>query len=233
MPFYVIDLNTWKRRAYYEHYMNTVRCTYSVTINIEVEELVKKIKTLGLKTYPVQIYMLSKIVNEFQEFRMAINSHGNLGWWDTTNPSYAIFNKTTKTFSSVYTPFNQDFPTFYDSCIKDIEAFGDSEVLFPQSDVPENVFTISSLPWVSFTGFNLNAYGEGTYLPPIFTIGRYFEQSGKKYMPLAVQAHHAVCDGYHVGKYAEALQDMAIDLSSWLSGRGTARASQGTPRTRQ
>ena len=116
----------------------------------------------------------------------------------------------------LYTPFNQDFRTFYDSCIRDIETFGDSDVLFPQSDVPENVFTISSLPWVGFTGFNLNVYGEGEYLPPIFTIGRYVEQNGKRYMPLAIQAHHAVCDGFHVGKFAEALQSMATESKNWL-----------------
>ena len=212
MLFNVVDLADWKRK----HYMNAVRCTYSVTFDIDVEELAKNIKSLGLKAYPVQIYMLSRVVNEFQEFRMAIDSHGRLGWWDITNPSYAIFNKATETFSSVYTPFNQDFRTFYDSCISDIEAYGDSDVLFPQSEVPENVFTISSLPWIRFTGFNLNVSGEGTYLPPIFTIGRYGEQIGKKYMPLAVQVHHAVCDGYHVGKFAEALQNMATDSKNWL-----------------
>lgn len=216
MSFNVINLDNWKRRTYYEHYMHAVRCTYSVTLNIDVEELAKKVKLLGLKTYPVQIYMLSKTVNAFQEFRMAINGQGDLGWWDTTNPSYTIFNKATETFSSIYTPFDQDFRIFYDNCIRDIEAFSDSDVLFPQSNVPENVFTLSSLPWVDFTGFNLNVYGEATYLPPIFTLGRYVERNGKRYMPLSIQVHHAVCDGYHVGKFAEALQEMATDSSHWL-----------------
>lgn len=216
MPFNAIDLTTWKRKAYYEHYMNTVRCTYSVTVNIDVDGLVRKIKSLGLKAYPVQIYLLSKTVNEFLEFRMDINSQGSLGWWDTTSPSYAVFNKATETFSSLYTPFDPDFRVFYDGCIRDIEAFGRSNVLFPQSDMPENVFTISSFPWASFSGFNLNVFGEGAYLPPIFTIGRYLEQNGKRHMPLAIQAHHAVCDGYHVGRFAEALQDMATDFSDWL-----------------
>nr|AMP55741.1 CAT [uncultured bacterium] len=212
----MIDLATWKRRVYFEHYMHTVRCTYSVTLNIEVDELIKKIKSLGIKAYPVQIYMLSTIVNTFPEFRMAINRQGVLGCWDTVNPSYTIFNKTAETFSSLYTPFNHDFVPFYENCIKNIEVYSNSETLFPQSDMPENLFTISSLPWLSFSGFNLNISGEGTYLPPIFTIGRYLEQNDKKQMPLAIQVHHAVCDGYHVSRFAEALQDMAMDFDNWL-----------------
>ncbi|MBR5871149.1 MAG: type A chloramphenicol O-acetyltransferase, partial [Clostridia bacterium] len=27
------------------------------------------------------------------------------------------------------------------------------------------------------------------------------------YLPLAIQAHHAVCDGYHIGMFVERLQE--------------------------
>ena len=216
MKFNLIDLTTWKRSAYYQHYTDNARCTYSIIVNIEIDSLVKKIKSFGIKTYPVQIYMLAKVVNEFQEFKMTINSQGSPGYWDTTNPSYAIFNRKTETFSNIYTLFNLDFMQFYNNCTNDIQSYRDSDVLFPQNDMPENVFTISSFPWQSFTGFNLNFYGKGMYLPPIFTIGRYLEQDGKKHMPLAIQVHHAVCDGYHVGKFVESLQELVINFNDWL-----------------
>ena len=216
MAFTILDVHTWKRKMYYEHYMDNVRCTYSMTLNIDVDGLVKKIRSRALKAYPVQIYMIAKIVNLFTEFRMAKNREGKLGYWDATNPSYTIFNAKTETFSSIYTPFDNNFTRFYENCLNDIEAYKDSEVLFPQNAMPENLFTISSFPWFSFSGFTLNVYGEGAYLPPIFTIGRYCEQNGKKQMPLAIQVHHAVCDGYHVAKFAEALRDMAADHDAWL-----------------
>ena len=216
MSFNLIDLKSWKRRAYYNHYMDKVRCTYSLTVNIEVDALLKKIKPIGIKAYPVQIYLIAKAVNSFAEFRMSVNSEGQLGHWDVSHPSYALFNKASETFSSIYTPFNHDFHKFYQACDKDIENYRDAEVLFPQSGMPENLFTISSLPWINFTAFNLNVYGEGAYLPPIFTIGRYLEQNGKKHLPLSIQVHHAVCDGYHVGKFVEALQDMILNYNDWL-----------------
>ena len=43
-------------------------------------------------------------------------------------------------------------------------------------------------------------------LLPIFTMGKYFERDGKRLLPLAIQVHHAVCDGYHVGVFVEKLQ---------------------------
>lgn len=216
MSFNVIELDTWKRKSYYQHYVHTVRCTYSITVNIEIDSLVKELKLRGIKAYPAQVYILSRAVNNFQEFRMAINTHGELGYWESTSPSYTILNKDTETFSSIFTPFDSDFSKFYDKCIHDMEKYGNSDTLFPQNNMPENLFTISSFPWQSFTGFNLNVYGEGTYLPPIFTIGRYLEQNGKTHMPLSIQVHHAVCDGYHVGKFIDAVQGLAQNFSDWL-----------------
>lgn len=45
------------------------------------------------------------------------------------------------------------------------------------------------------------------YLLPIFTIGKYFEQNGIIRLPIAIQVHHAVCDGFHVGRFIEELQE--------------------------
>ena len=65
---------------------------------------------------------------------------------------------------------------------------------------------ISMVPWVEFTGFNINVFDEGKFLLPIFTMGKFFERDGKRLLPLAIQVHHAVCDGYHVGVFVEKLQ---------------------------
>jgi len=51
-------------------------------------------------------------------------------------------------------------------------------------------------------------FDEGKYLLPIFTMGKYFGSGGRRMLPLAIQVHHAVCDGYHVGQFVEHLQEM-------------------------
>jgi len=72
---------------------------------------------------------------------------------------------------------------------------------------------------VSFTGFNLNVYTGGTYLLPIFTIGKYHWQDEKVLLPLSVQFHHAVCDGYHADVLFNELQESAIGCKTWLAGK--------------
>ena len=67
------------------------------------------------------------------------------------------------------------------------------------------------IPWVTFSAFNLNIYDSGKYLLPIFTMGKAFERDAKRLLPLAIQVHHAVCDGYHVAAFLETLQEK-IDI---------------------
>ena len=69
-----------------------------------------------------------------------------------------------------------------------------------------NSFDVSMIPWLDFTAFNLNIHNEGKYLLPIFTIGKFKDINRKRMIPLAIQVHHAVCDGYHVGLFVNLLQ---------------------------
>ena len=53
-------------------------------------------------------------------------------------------------------------------------------------------FPISSIPWASFTGFNLNINNEGDFLLPIITCGKYFNEENKVMLPVSLQVHHSV-----------------------------------------
>lgn len=63
------------------------------------------------------------------------------------------------------------------------------------------------IPWSTFEGFHLNLQKGYNYLTPIFTIGKYYEEE-KIILPLAIQVHHAVCDGFHVCRFVNELQDL-------------------------
>ena len=77
----------------------------------------------------------------------------------------------------------------------------------PKEGTPPNSFNISMVPWLEFTSFNINVFDEGKFLLPIFTMGKFFERDGKRFLPLAIQVHHAVCDGYHMGAFVARLQE--------------------------
>ena len=64
MKFNQIDIEKWNRKEYYIHYMNELRCTYSLTVNIDITNLKAVVRKMNKKIYPVQIYMIANIVNQ-------------------------------------------------------------------------------------------------------------------------------------------------------------------------
>lgn len=206
MKFIPIDRSQWSREPYFEHYMNNVRCTFSLTANLDIARLLKATKRQGIKLYPVLLHMIATVVNRHREFRTCVNAEGTLGYWECLSPSYTIFHNEDQTFSNLWTLYDPGFSTFYKRYLEDGEAYGHVKRFASKADEPPSTFPISCIPWVPFTSFNLNVYNDGAYLLPIFTIGKYVVQEDHVWLPVAVQFHHAVCDGYHAGLLYEELQ---------------------------
>ena len=200
MAFTPIDLDNWERREFYLHFINEVRCTYSTSVNLDITNL------KGHRIYPAMIWLLTQTVNQIPEFRTALTDE-SLGVYDKMNPAYTIFNQKSKTFSGIWTEFDANYREFLKAYEADVAMFSSSTVFAPKSGRPSNSFDISMIPWFTFTSFNINVFDDGKYLLPIFTMGKIFDVDGKRMIPLAIQVHHAVCDGYHVGKFLELLQE--------------------------
>ncbi len=44
MIFNPIAIDNWSRKPYFEHYLNNVRCTYSITENIDITRLLSELE---------------------------------------------------------------------------------------------------------------------------------------------------------------------------------------------
>ena len=154
------------------------------------------------------LYYLTTVVNRHPEFRTAINKDGELGVYSEMIPCYTIFHKDTETFSNLWTGCVSNYEDFCVAYENDMLKYGEQKGMIGKLNVPENNFTISMIPWTTFDGFNLNLQKGYDYLIPMFTIGRYYWENGQVMLPLAVQVHHAVCDGFHVCRFVNELQEL-------------------------
>ncbi len=178
-----------------------------MTLNFDLTALLKEIKQRDIKLYPTMIYLLSMVVNRHEEFRTAIDKDARVGVFDFLHPSYTIFQNSTETFTNVWTEYTQPFLEFYRQYESDVRDYGLIKGFMGKPDTPPNVFTISSIPWISFTSFNLNLPTATDYLLPIFTTGKYFQENDKTWLPIAIQVHHSVCDGFHLARFVNELQE--------------------------
>ncbi len=211
----MIDRKNWYRKEYFEHYLQQ-QTTFSITNEINITILMENLKKKNYTLYPAFIYMITKIANSYKEFRTSFNSKGQLGYWTEVLPFYTIFDKKTYTFSSIWSPNFTTFSKFHSQYKKDVEKYNGKSRLFPQTTIPENNIPISMIPWSSFTGFNLNINNKGDYLLPIITGGKYLQVDGELFMPVSLQVHHAVCDGFHASLFMNELQKLADESVEWV-----------------
>ena len=204
MIFEKIDINSWKRKEYFEHYFTNVPCTYSMTVKVDITPIKNKL----MKLYPAMLYYISTVVNHHPEFRTAINDSGELGVYSEMLPCYTVFHKDTETFSNIWTKYSPDFNTFSVAYENDMRKYGNKQGMIGKPNAPENTFPVSMIPWSTFEGFNLNLQKGYDYLIPIFTMGKYYQEDGRTILPLAIQVHHAVCDGFHICRFANELQEL-------------------------
>ena len=178
MAFQLIDMETWERREFYEHFIKEVVCTYSITVNLNITPL------KGERLYPAMIWLLTRTVNEMPEFRTSLTKEG-LGIYDSMHPMYTVFNQKNKNFSGIWSYYSEDYSEFLKRYEADAEEYSQSVRYAPKEGTPENSFNISMLPWLEFTSVNINVFDNGKFLLPIFTMGKFFEQGEKRLLPLS------------------------------------------------
>lgn len=106
----------------------------------------------------------------------------------------------------------------YENIMADRARYKDKETLAPDN-MTENIFSITALPSLHYTQLNLNDASRPDSLAPAIALGKYELHEMKLMLPLTLWIHHAVCDGFHVGRfYSEAQRLMPKVLDEIISG---------------
>ena len=214
MGFQLMKEN-WLRDEYFEHYLNHVPCTFSITVKLDITAIITSEK----KLYPTMLYYLTTIVNRHKEFRMSFNKAGQLGFFDKMIPCYTIFHKDDHTFSDIWSEYNKDFSVFYKNCVEDMETWKDVKGVKTKPGKPDNFTPISCIPWLSYTSQSYDTPMKSPLLFPIVLFGKYFEQNGEVLLPFSAYLQHLVADGYHTSLFINTVQEIAENYEHWLPAK--------------
>lgn len=207
MKFTPVDFSCWPRREQFYYFSKIAPTGYSLTVNIDVTDLRKTLKDAGLKFFPAYLWLVTKNLSAQTEFRTA-EKDGEIGFFDTLTPLYADFHEDDKTFSLMWTEYDESFPEFYKAYIENKENYGDIHGILGRPGVPpENAYTVSCIPWVGFSHFAVHSYENKPYYFPSVEAGRFYEDDGRTFMPLSLTCHHAATDGYHIKIFLESLRE--------------------------
>lgn len=217
MNYKEIDFDTWKRKEHYDHFTKEVNCTCCLTANIEITEIIKAVEQSNLSFYPAFLYCVCKVVNAHDEFKMSyLWEENKLVLWDEIVPSHIVFHNDTETFTRIWSKWDAEFKTFYLNCQKDIKH-GQKLSGYSVPNVPLNCFDVSCIPWVNYSTMSLHIPENWIHLAPIITWGKYINTDGKIFMPLTMQIHHAVADGFHIARFFTEVEKSTSVIAQFIS----------------
>lgn len=207
--FTEIDYPHWDRKDIFEQFYGY---TYHLTINIDITTFIATLKGKEIKFYPAICYCIAKVVNENKEYRWG-KLEGKVGYWEQAVPHYTVLRKNTDhLFSHKITMYQEKFASFYSSFLSDKEKAEQGNRLYFDGSPPLHSLHISTLPHTTQQALSYSkpasftSYGtDNTSFIPFVVVGRYFEQNGSVLLPVTVEFHHAVNDGYHAETFFQLL----------------------------
>lgn len=204
-----INLDTWPRRAALAHFCSMAQPAFSVTAPVDVTGLRERAAAHGATPWLAYHHAALEAANEVDGMRQSM-THGGEGVRE-----FGVIHASTTalrddgSFGFVTLPRNPSLAEFAQrgkTTLARVRAATGS--LFNGDDPgdvrEETLVHMTALPWFSFTAFT-HARGVGDDRPKV-AFGKFKEEGGRLWMPVAVDVHHALCDGVHVGRFFEQLQ---------------------------
>ena len=207
MNYKIIDKETYYRKGVFRHFTEDCKCSTSMTARIDVHDLVSYSKKTSSKFYINFLYILSKVMNSREDYRMGyLWSTNELICYDVIHPTQYIFHEDTETCTPVYTEYNEKYEIFYDNAQKDIERAKQTRTYGLDMASHPNWFDASYIPWLSYDSLNIELPDGYLFFAPIINWGKYREEMGRLVMPVSVRLNHAIADGYLVANVFRLLQ---------------------------
>ena len=199
-----IDLETWPRREHYKFLSSWDYPHFNMCANVELSEFYAAVKHRGISINIAIVYLLARTANEIPEFRYRIRGEKVIEH-EIVHPSTTILaDEDLFTFCTI--EYSEDFSTFEARAVEQIAYV--KENLYLEDDLEQDeLLYMTAIPWVSFSSFMHPIDLSPLDSVPRFAWGKIFEQGERLMMPLSVQAHHALMDGVHMGRYYEKVQD--------------------------
>ena len=205
----IIDLETFPRRSHYEFFKSYAYPYMGMNVNVDVTNLYDSAKKLGGSPFLAFLWAAATAANSVPEMRQRIVDD-QIVEFDHCNTAHTVA-MPDGTFVNCQTDCRRSFEEFltYGKACQE-EAKTRHGFVQPGDDETRLIF-VSSIPWLTFTQVI-----QPTPIPADSNVrlvfGKFFDQDGRKLMPLSIQCNHALVDGLHVAKFYQKFQEIADSI---------------------
>lgn len=197
-----LDLNSYPRKDIYLAFRDREMPHLSVTANIDITRLKAFVDNTPYGFFLPMAYLAVAAANDIPAFRQRIVD-GELVEFEECLPSFTVtVEEGLFSFCDVENlGLFSEFYTHSRQVMRDVKNKPDLAITNKHAR-----FFITNIPWISFTGFT-HPYCKQYASIPIITFGKFMLANDVLSLPVAVQANHALIDGYHLGQFFEKLSE--------------------------
>lgn len=201
----LLDIDTWNRKEHFHFFRTFEEPFFGVVVEVDCTLCYQNAKDTKSSFFIKYLHACLTAVNSIEPFKYRIFEEDKVTIYETIDAS-ATISRADNTFGFTYIHFDPDFLAFTLNAKAEIDRVQSSTNLFPPVN-QQNCIYISSLPWLKFTSLShARNFSIGDSVPKI-SFGKLVDMEGKKMLPVSVHVHHALCDGYDVGRFIERFQE--------------------------
>ena len=200
-----IDLAGWNRREHFEFFSGFAEPFFGLVATVDCTAALAEARRLGVPFFLYYLYHTLQAVNAVENLRYRIED-GQVVSYDCIHAS-ATIGRADHTFGFSFIEQQNALADFVREAAAEIAAVQASSGLrlSPTTARPD-VIHFSALPWVRFTGLtHARPFGVPDSAPKV-SVGQTYQQGAATLMPVAVNVHHGLADGYHVGQFLTEFQ---------------------------
>lgn len=208
-----IDIENWNRKNHYNYFKQLDYPHFNICGNLDITSFYKYIKENGLPFFISVLYASTKTANNIKEFRFRIREDKVIEH-ETVSPSFTVMSEW-DVFSFCTSNFVEGFKEFKSNTLREIEKIKNN-ITIKDEIGRDDLLYVTSIPWISFTNITHPIQMNPVDSIPRISWGKYFEEGGKIKLPISIQAHHALVDGIHVGRFFSDFQEILYKPSKYL-----------------
>lgn len=216
---HAIPLASYPRVDILHAFKDRLMPQFSTTCEIDITGIKRGCDTHENSLFIALSYAVTRAANAVPAFRQRIIDDV-LYEFERIDPGFTVAREN-DLFSFCDAEYHENFSRYREIAITRMATVKQA----PDLSVGEkhHMLFISAIPWFSFTSFT-HPYSPVYGYIPIITVGKYTERNGRFLMPVAVQVHHGVVDGVHVGRFYATLTALAENAGHWMAGASEEEA---------
>lgn len=200
-----IKLDDYPRRSHFEFFRQMAYPYVGLTANVDVTELIAKAKAIGGSPFLACLYTAARAANAVPELRQRIVGDA-IAEFDHCDTAHTV-SLPDHTFCNCRTDCRMTFEEFMVHGHQQQENAKQRHGFVSTQDDETDLIFVSCVPWVAFTQV-IQPVPIPADCNPRLVFGKFIHEGDRLQMPLAIQANHALVDGWHLSRFYQAFEDI-------------------------